>query len=76
MVKCAPGLFQQTMDTMLAGLSGVVSYLVDLIIVGKSEAEHIRNLHNVFKRISEWGFHVKAEKCEINLKNINYLGLI
>lgn len=75
-VKCAPGIFQQTMDTMLAGLLGVVSYLDDLIVVGKPEEGHINNLHKVFERISEWGFHVKAEKCEINLKHINYLGFI
>lgn len=75
-IKSAPGIFQQTMDTMLAGLAGTVSYLDDLIVVAKTEAEHKQNLANVLNRLKEWGFHVKTEKCELYLPQIKYLGFI
>lgn len=75
-IKSAPGIFQQTMDTMLAGCVGAVSYLDDLIVVSKTEDEHRKSLTNVFRRLREWGFHVKAEKCGIFLQRISYLGFI
>lgn len=75
-VKSAPGIFQQVVDTMLAGLQGVVSYLDDIVIVGKSEAEHRNNVVNVLRRIQEWGFHIKPEKCKFLLPSIKYLGVI
>lgn len=75
-VKTAPSIFQQTIDTMLAGLSGTVSYLDDIIIVGKTEAEHRENVSNVFKKIQDWGFHIKADKCKFLLPRIKYLGFI
>ncbi|VDN26003.1 unnamed protein product [Gongylonema pulchrum] len=50
-VKSAPGIFQQIMDTMLAGLKGTVAYLDDVIVVGQTEKEHddnLRKCHQVF----------------------------
>ena len=75
-VKSAPGIFQQVIDTMLSGLHGVVSYLDDIIIVGKTEATHRENVINVIQRIQEWGFHIKTEKCRFLLPRIQYLGFI
>lgn len=75
-IKSAPGIFQQIMDTMLAGLCGIVSYLDDIIVVGKTINEHHQQLNELFKRISEWGFHIKGEKCSFFQPSINYLGFI
>ncbi|XP_062557959.1 uncharacterized protein K02A2.6-like [Armigeres subalbatus] len=60
-VKTAPGAFQQLMDTMLAGLPCTSGYLDDVIIGGKDEEEHARNLHAVLARIQEYGFTVRPE---------------
>ena len=38
----APAVFQQTMDTVLQGLPGVVCYLDDIIVTGKNKAEHLK----------------------------------
>lgn len=75
-VKSAPGIFQQIIDTMLAGLPGVVSYLDDIVIVGKTEFEHRENVINVLQRIKEWGFHLKSYKCKFLMTSIKYLGVI
>ena len=49
-VKSAPGLFQQLVtDAMLSGLHKVVSYVDDIIMVGKSE--HRENVTTVLKRV-------------------------
>lgn len=75
-VKSAPGIFQQIMDTMLAGLQGTVAYLDDVIVVGHTEDEHRRNLDAVFKRIEEFGFHIRLEKCHFFMPCVKYLGCI
>lgn len=75
-VKAAPGIFQQAMDTMLAGLTGVVSYLDDLIVVGKNESEHKQNVLAVFDRIRDWGFHVRPDKCSFFMEQVTYLGFV
>ncbi|PIO62365.1 hypothetical protein TELCIR_16080 [Teladorsagia circumcincta] len=75
-VKSAPAIFQQIMDTLLAGLQGVVAYLDDVIVVGRTAEEHEKNLHAVFIRIAECGLHLRLEKCHFASSHINYLGHI
>lgn len=52
------------MDTVLAGLQGVVAYLDDVIVVGRTAEEHSQNLHAFFQRIVESGLHVRLSKCK------------
>lgn len=62
-VKSFPGIFQQIMDGMLAGMDGAVAYIDDIFVLGKNEQEHHRNLKEVFGRIKDYGFNVKFSKC-------------
>ncbi|XP_055842563.1 uncharacterized protein K02A2.6-like [Episyrphus balteatus] len=75
-VKSAPGAFQQLMDTLLAGLKGVAAYLDDIIISGSSWEEHLQSLHEVLKRLFDYGFRVKIQKCSFFASQIKYLGHI
>uniref|UniRef100_A0A5S6QB45 RNA-directed DNA polymerase n=1 Tax=Trichuris muris TaxID=70415 RepID=A0A5S6QB45_TRIMR len=75
-VKSAPGIFQQIMDTMIAGLNGTVAYLDDVLRVGRTLEEHNRNLKAVLNRVMEFGFRIRPEKCQIGVKEIRYLGYI
>ena len=75
-IKSAPGIFQQCMDTMLSGLTGAVAYLDDIIVMGTSEKDHKQNLFNVLKRIQNFGFKLKINKCKFSLSEIKYLGLV
>ncbi|GAA51908.1 hypothetical protein CLF_106999 [Clonorchis sinensis] len=62
-VKSAPAIFQQTMDAMLNGLSGVAAYLDDIILTGSNQEELLHRLHCVLERIQQYGFRLRAEKC-------------
>ncbi|KFD67385.1 hypothetical protein M514_20421 [Trichuris suis] len=75
-VKSAPGIFQQIMDTMIAGLSGAVAYLDDVLVVGRTVEEHNRNLDAVLNRIMDFGFKIRREKCQFGLEEVKYLGFI
>lgn len=73
-VKAAPGAFQQLMETMLTGLKDVAAYLDDIVVGGVDEATHTANLFAVLRRLSEYGFKIRREKCNFRQKRIKYLG--
>ncbi|XP_062557460.1 uncharacterized protein K02A2.6-like [Armigeres subalbatus] len=75
-VKSAPGAFQQLMNGMIADLQGVESFLDDIIVFSKTEMEHHQRLEALFKRLEEYGFHLREEKCSIFQQEIKYLGHI
>ena len=40
----APVLFQKIMDTLLQGVPNTICYLDDILVTGKTDEEHLRNL--------------------------------
>nr|VZI38266.1 unnamed protein product [Spirometra erinaceieuropaei] len=75
-VKTAPALFQQTMNAMLSGIPDTAGYLDDIIIVGRSPAELQDRVCAVLERVQEYGFRLRADKCQFFLDSIKYLGLV
>nr|VZI38168.1 unnamed protein product [Spirometra erinaceieuropaei] len=75
-VKTAPALFQQTMNAMLSGIPDTAGYLDDIIIVGRSPAELQDRVCAVLERVQEYGFRLRAEKCQFFLDSIKYLGFV
>ncbi|BHF79672.1 hypothetical protein SprV_0702279400 [Sparganum proliferum] len=75
-VKTAPALFQQTMNAMLSGIAGTAGYLDDIIIVGRSPAELQDRVCAVLERVQEYGFRLRADKCQFLLDSIKYLGFV
>ena len=73
-VKAAPGAFQQLIDTMLAGLDGVAAYMDDIVVGGKDMATHNGNLRAVLEKLQEYGFTIRASKCNFYKSQIKYLG--
>lgn len=63
-IKVAPAIFQQKMDTMLAGLDYTNAYLDDILINSESVEQHWQHVQEVFKRIQSYGFKVKENKCD------------
>nr|VZI23548.1 unnamed protein product [Spirometra erinaceieuropaei] len=74
--KTAPALFQQTMNAMLSGIPGTAGYLDDIIIVGRSPAELQDRVCAVLERVQEYGFRLRADKCQFFLDSIKYLGFV
>ena len=62
------------MDTLLSDLPGVIVYLDDVLITGKTNEDHMRSLDTVLTRIQEAGLLLKKEKCLFMEKSVMYLG--
>lgn len=70
----APALFQHTMDRILCGLDGVQCYLDNILVTGKTEQEHLKNLDATLQWLEEHGLRVRQSKCEFFQSSVEYLG--
>ena len=74
----APATFQQLTDMVLAGIqwSSCLVYLDDIIVVGKTFEEHLRNLAQVFDQLRCAGLKLKPQKCAFGCQQVEFLGHI
>ena len=75
-VASAPSIFQKTMDMILQGMSGVICYLDDILISGRTKDEHLDNLRKVLQRLQEHNIRAKKSKCTVMKTSVRYLGHI
>jgi hypothetical protein len=61
-VSSSPGIFQRTMENLLQGIPFVVVRVDDIFVSGSNDEEHLANLEEVLKRLSEHGCDVDSEK--------------
>ena len=61
---------------MLQGLPYVQCLLDDIVVTGRNDDEHLRNLENVLKRLHEYGLSVNKNKCEFFKDQIEYCGYV
>ena len=73
-ISSAPGIFQRVMESILSGIPGVVVYIDDVLVTGKSEAEHLSALEEVLRRIMESGLRLRKDKCVFLAPSVVYLG--
>ena len=74
----APATFQWLMEIALAGLTQdcCLTYLDDVLVIGKSIEEHNQNLVKVFDHLRDAGLRLKPSKCKLAKKPVEYLGHI
>ena len=73
-IASAPAIFQNLMEQVLHGLSGVICYMDDILVTGSSEEEHLRNLEAVLSQLQRRGLRLKKEKCAFMQPSVEYLG--
>ena len=62
------------MENLLQGIEGVVVYLDDILVTGRSEEDHLRALEAVLRRLERAGLTVKQSKCTFLPPSVTYLG--
>lgn len=73
-ISCAPEIFQKVMDTIVAGLEGVIVYLDDAMVFGRTPHEHDQRLKALLARFEEYGVLLNKEKCSFNVDSLEFLG--
>ena len=72
----APAAFQRAINYIFRDLDFVIIYLDDILILSKTEGEHMKHLRLVFKRLSEYNLKLRIDKCKFFAKELKYLGFI
>ncbi len=75
----SPATFQWMMNDIFRDLIGegkVTIYLDDILIFSKTLDEHRRIVKHVLQRLHENKLFLKAEKCEFEVLETEYLGVI
>ena len=70
----AQDVFQKKVDQTFEGLPGVVAIADDIVVFGKTEAEHDEHLDNVMKRTQEVGLYLNPDKCVVKSHRIKFFG--
>ena len=73
-ISSAPGIFQRTMENLLQGIPYVTVRVDDILVLGANDEEHITNLEEVLKRLSNTGARLKKSKCMFMASEVTYLG--
>ncbi len=72
----AASAFQRRTQQALAGLPGVIVYIDDIVVFGKDQEEHDRNLPQVLHRLDLNEFRLQMEKCCFSVSSIPAFGHI
>lgn len=63
---------------MLAGLARekCLTYIDDILVIGRTFREHLSNLREVFARLSTAGLKLKPAKCRLAREEVKFLGYV
>ena len=66
--------FQRMMDSVLAELSFCFCYLDDVLVASPDHSSHQQHLNTVLQRLQQHGLVLNAEKCQLGVSELDYLG--
>ena len=67
-VALAPSMFQRVMESILQGVPGVIVYIDDILVSGRTVNEHLQNLDTTLTKAG------LRPKCSFLLPSVEYLG--
>ena len=62
------------MTEILGDIPGVICLVDDILVTGRTQAEHDSRLRNVLTHLSKVGLTLGREKCEINKRSVKFVG--
>ncbi|XP_058449163.1 uncharacterized protein LOC131429133 [Malaya genurostris] len=73
-INCAPEIFQRIMVEMLAGAEGVIVYIDDIVVAGRTKEEHDKRLVHVLGILKRNNAMLNERKCVIGVRELQILG--
>jgi len=75
-VNSAPEKYQQILTQVISDIGGVQNIADDLIVHGKSNEEHDRNLHTLMQRLEEKNLTLNSEKCQFQMDKVVFMVIL
>ena len=75
-LSCASEVFQNAIQQALQGLNGVRNIADDIIVWGKTQAQHDKNLEALLQRLVIKKLTLNLEKCKFNQPSLWFYGYI
>ena len=72
----ASEIFQKLINEQIRDISGALNISDDVIIFGKTQADHDSALKAVFQKFAEVNLTLNKSKCEFNKQSISFFGFI
>ena len=72
----ASEMFQNVISNQIHDIPGALNISDDVIVFGKTQAEHNIALHEVFRKFSEVNLTLNKRKCELKKKSITFFGFV
>ena len=74
-ILVAADIFQEAMGCLFLDLGSVIVYIDDIIILGDSSlVDHLKNVTEVLKRLSNKGMQINSTKSSWSVSEVDYLG--
>ena len=73
-INSAAEIFQKSIEEVLQGIEGVRNISDDIIVFGKSQADHDAALQAVFQKMRENNLTANPAKCLFNQSSIDFFG--
>ena len=73
-IRSSQDIFQRKVDEMLEGLLGVTSICDDILVFGRTRAEHDSNLEKVLQKSRDSGLRFNPDKIQIGCTQVRYYG--
>lgn len=75
-ISSAPEIFYKNFRMIFDGITGIESYIDDILVYGRDLKEHNENLRKLLERAREYNVKFNKGKCKFNLSEIKFLGHI
>ena len=73
-ISCAPEMYQKCIQQIIQDCEGAHNIQDDIIVHGSSQEEHDIRLRNVLSVLRDKGLTVNANKCELNMSHLVFMG--
>ncbi|XP_069055957.1 arylsulfatase G isoform X1 [Pleurodeles waltl] len=70
----AAAMFQRSMSNIFSGISGVMFFQDDILVMGKNREEHDNKLKQVLEILKRKGLTIEYSKCKLAQEEVVYLG--
>lgn len=73
-INCAPEIFQRIMTQMLSGIEGIIVYIDDIIVSGRTLEEHDARLEEVLEVLKQNHAMLNKRKCVYGVREMEVFG--